>query len=73
VAVTNLTTAYAALSLSLACAERGEIIVQEELHIALVEHVVNKLFVELGAEGDGGQRLCLATGEDRASVRHGQG
>ena len=62
VAVTNLTTAY-----------RGEVIVEQEALIALVEHIVNQLLVELGTQRTGRERLCLTTGEDSASVRHGQG
>ena len=71
-AVTDLTTAYAALSLSLACAERREVVVEEETLVAALEHVVNELLVHLCAERTGREALCLATGEDGASVRHGQ-
>ena len=49
-AVTNLTTAYAALGLGLTCAERGEVIVEQELHIAALQHIVDELLVKLGAE-----------------------
>ncbi len=71
-AVAYLAAAYAALCLSLACTERREVIVEEEAHVAPVKHIVNELLVKLGAEGDGCQRLCLATGEDGASVRNRQ-
>ena len=73
VAVTNLTTAYAALCLSLTRGEGGEVVVEQEAHVAAVEDIVHELLVELRAEGDGGQGLCLATREDAASVRAGQG
>ena len=53
--VTNLTTAYAALSLGLACTERREVIVKQELHIALVKHVIDELLVKFRTEGDSGQ------------------
>ena len=70
--MTNLTTTYATLCLCLTRTERGEVIVKEKTLIALVEYVVDELLVELGTQSYGGQRLCLTTGEDRASVRHGQ-
>ena len=45
---------------------------EEETHVALVEHIVNHLLVELCTEGTCGERLCLATCEDRTSVWHWQ-
>ena len=69
--MTNLTTAYAALSLGLACGEGREVVVQEEAHVRAVEDVIHELLVELGAEGDGAEALGLTTCEDRASVRSG--
>ena len=71
-AVTNLTTSYAALSLSLTGAEGREVVVEKELHIALVEYVVDKFLVEFRSEGASRKALRLATGEDGTSVRHGQ-
>ena len=50
-AVTDLTTAYATLGLGLTCTERGEVIVQQELHVAMLQHIVNELLVELRTEG----------------------
>ena len=51
--MTNLTTAYAALGLSLTSTEWGEVIVEEEAHVALVEHIVNHLLIELGTQRTG--------------------
>ena len=64
VAVANLATAYAALCLSLAGAERWEVIVEQETLIAAVEHTVDKLLVELGTECTGSERHRLTTLED---------
>ena len=52
-AVTDLTTTYATLSLGLTCTERGEVIVQQEFHIAMLQHIVNKLLVEFCTESTG--------------------
>ena len=71
VAVTDLTTSYTTGGACLACGEGGEVIVEQETLFALVEHVVEDLLVELGAEGHSGQRLCLAAGEHCRSVRAG--
>ncbi len=70
--VTNLTTAYAALGLGLTRAERGEVIVEQEAHVALVEHIIYHLLIKFRTEGNSRERLCLTTGEDTASMRHGQ-
>ena len=70
--VTDLTTTDATLSLSLSRTERWEVIMQQETLVALVEHVIHEFLIELGTQGDRCQRLCLTTGEDRASMRHGQ-
>jgi hypothetical protein len=72
VAVTNLTTAGAALCLSLTGRERWEVVVEQETLIAAVTHTVDHLLVELGAECTGSQRHRLTTLEDSGSVRHGQ-
>ena len=72
VTVANLAAAYATLCLGLAGTERWEVIVKDETHVALVEHVVHHFLVELGAKRTGSERLCLTTGEDRASVWHWQ-
>jgi hypothetical protein len=53
VSVTNLTTTYATLSLSLTRTEWGEVIVKEEALIALVEHIVNHLLIEFGTQRTG--------------------
>ena len=45
---------------------------QEEAHVALVQHVVHHLLVKLGTKCGCAQRLSLATCEDSTSVRHGQ-
>ena len=71
-AVTNLTTTYATLCLGLTRAEGREVVVQQELHEAAVENIVNQLLVELRAECASRERLRLTTREDGASVRHGQ-
>ena len=71
-AMANLTTAYATLGLSLAGTERWEVIVKEEPLVASVENIVNELLVELGTKRTCREALCLATCEDRASVRHWQ-
>ena len=69
-AVTNLTTAGAALTLSLTCRERWEVVVEHETLIATSHYTVDHLLVELCAEGDGSERHCLTTLEDSTSVRH---
>ena len=46
---------------------------EEEAHVALVEHVVDHFLVEFRAECGGGESLCFATGEDGRSVGHGKG
>ena len=45
---------------------------EEETLVAALEHVVNQLLVHLCTECTCRERLCLATCEDRASVRHRQ-
>ena len=70
--VANLAAAYATLCLCLSCTEWREVIVKEETHVSLVEHVVHHFLVELGAKRTCRERLCLTTGEDRASVWHWQ-
>ena len=70
VTVTNLTTAYAALSLSLTCREWREVIVKEEALVALLEHTVDKLLIHLCTKSTCRERHSLTTLEDSASVRH---
>ena len=53
VSVANLATAYAALGLGLAGAERWEVVVEQEPHVALVQHIVNEFLVELGSQRAG--------------------
>ena len=62
--VTDFATTYAALSTSFTCREGREVVVKEEAHVALVQHIVHHLFVELRAEGGCGQTLRFATCED---------
>ena len=69
IAVTYFTTAYATLCLCLAGGEGGEVVMQKETLLALVEHVVEYLLVELCAEGHCCKSLCLATGEYSRSMR----
>ena len=45
---------------------------KQEALLALVEHIVNNLFVVGGTQGAGYQSLRLATGKDGCSVRAGQ-
>ena len=71
-AVTDLTTAWAALALCLASGERWEVVVEQEALVALAHHAVHHLLVELCAESDGSERHCLSALEDCASVRHWQ-
>ena len=62
--MTDLTTSDAALRLCLASGERREIIMENELLVALDEHLVHFLHIELGTEGYRGQGLGFSTGED---------
>ena len=71
-AVTDFTTADTTLCLGLTGREGREVVVQQEAHVALVQHVVHHLLVKLGAKCGCAQRLSLTTGEDSTSVRHGQ-
>ena len=71
-AVTDLAAAYATLGLGLTGTEWREVIVKEEAHVALVEHIVHHLLIELCSECTGSKRLCLTTCEDRTSMRHRQ-
>ncbi len=64
-AVTYLASAYAALWTCLACAEWREVIVQKELLVVAVQHIVNEFLVELSAQSYCSERLSLATSEDR--------
>ena len=70
--MTDLAAAYAALSACFACAERREVIVEQEAHVSALQHVVDEFLVELRSECAGGEALCLSAREDGASVRHGQ-
>ena len=67
-----LAASHAALCLGLAGAEGREVVVQQESHVALVEHVVHQFLIQFGAQCHRGEALCLAACEDGASVRHGQ-
>ncbi len=72
VTVAYFATSDTALGTSLAGAEGREVIVKQEALLALVEHIVNNLFVVGGTQGAGYQSLRLATGKDGCSVRAGQ-
>ena len=63
-AVTNLTTPNTALSLGFAGREGGEVIVQQEALLAMHQHVVDNLLVELRTQGNGRERLRFTTGKD---------
>ena len=71
VAVTNLTTACAALRTGFAGGEGREVIVKQEAVGTVVQHIVDDLLVQFRAQGDGGERLCLTTCEEGRSVRAG--
>ena len=71
-AVSNLTTAYAALCLGLAGGEGREVVVKQETLVFAYENVVNQFLVQFGTQRTGSQGLCLTTGEDGTSVRTGQ-
>ncbi len=71
VSVAYFATSYTTLCLGLACREGREVVVKKEAFATLVEHVVKNLLVEFGTEGNGGEALCLTTGEDCRSVRSG--
>ena len=51
--VTDLTTANATLGLGLTRTEWGEVIVQQELHVSMLQHIVNELLVEFRTESTG--------------------
>ena len=71
--MTDFATAYATLSLGFASGEGREVIVEEETHVTLVEHIVHEFLIELRTERSGCQSLGLTAGEDGRTVRHGQG
>ena len=71
--MSDFATSDAALGLGLTGGEGREVVVEEELHVALVEDIVHHLLVEFGAESGGGEALCLTACEDGRTVRHGQG
>ena len=67
--MTDLTTSDTTLSFCLSGGEWREVIVQEELIGALDQCFINNLLIAARTEGNGRERLCLTTGEDRTSVR----
>ena len=73
VSVSDFAAAYATLCFGLTCRERGEVVVQQEAFLALVQHIVHDFLVILCAQCYRSQCLCLATGEDGRAVRAGQG
>jgi hypothetical protein len=64
VAVANLTTAYAALSLGFARREGGKVVVEEEAVVTLTERVIDHLLVEFRAERTGDKGLSFTACED---------
>ena len=72
VTVTDFTTTYTALSASFTGREGREVVVKEEAHVTLVEHIVYHLFVKFRTEGSGRKALCFTTSEDGTSVRTGE-
>ncbi len=72
VTMAYLAASYAALCLSLAGAERREVVVKEEALVGLVEHIVDQFLVELRAKSASTEALCLSTGEYCGAVRHGK-
>ena len=71
-AMTYLSATHSTLCLGLTGAEWREVIVQQEAHVALLQHIINHLLIQFGAQRTGRKALCLTTCKDRASVRHGQ-
>ena len=72
VAVTDFTTTYTALSASFTGREGREVVVKEEAHVTLVEHIVYHLFIEFRTEGSGRKALSFTTSEDCTAVRAGE-
>ena len=68
VAVTDLAAAHATGCAGLTGREGGEVVVQQEALVLVTQHVVDELLVVLGAQGDGGQGLGLATLEQGRAV-----
>ena len=71
-AVADLATTYAALRLSLTRREGREVVVEQEALVALVQYVIDHLFVKACAERSRSQGLRFATREDGRAVRHRQ-
>jgi hypothetical protein len=71
-AVADLAAGLAAQGLGLAGAERGEVVVEQEVAVDVAADGVEALDVLLGAEGGGDDRLGLAALEQRGAVRAGQ-
>ena len=67
--MTDLPASGGALWLHFAYRIAGEVVVQEELLIGQLLGVVEHCLVELGTQGEGGQRLRLAAGKNRRAVR----
>jgi hypothetical protein len=67
-AVADLAAARRAHELDLADAERREVVVEKELLGGLALVLLDDLGISLGAEGDRGEPLGLAAGEERGAV-----
>ena len=68
VSVADLTAADTARSTGVTGRERREVVVQDKLLLTLDQHLVHLFHIQLGTQGDGSQRLGLATGKDGAAV-----
>ena len=68
VSVADFTAADTARSTGVTGRERREVIVQDKLLLTLDQHLVHLFHIQLGTQGDGSQRLGLATGKDGAAV-----
>ena len=60
----DLAASHTPLALGLACGERREVVVENQLLVFLDENLVGLLHIHLGSQGYGRQRLGLAAGED---------
>ena len=66
----DFATSYATLSLCFTSTEWREVIMEEELHVVLLQSTIDHLLIKLGTEGTSRERLSLTTCEDRRSVWH---
>ena len=66
--MSDFTTAYTSLCLSLTCRERREVIVENELLCLTDKHLIHFLHVKFGSEGNTCKRLCLTTSENSRTM-----